>query len=191
MFFKFRSPRLHQVLTSALLATSLLGTFAPRAGAFAIKKRPCPKNPNPAAISFSQGEAVVRSPGKNPQSFTFAVELADEQEQQNLGFMYRPEIPKETGMLFRYTSPKAMAIWMKNTCAPLDLIFVGAGDQIVAVARNLEPFSLTPHPSPGEITSVLEVAAGEVDRLGIQPGWTLQLISTKTSKSSPSKTNKP
>jgi hypothetical protein len=134
---------------------------------------PCPQNPKPHSVSFEQGRVLLTPSPASKSKVVLPVEIARTPEQQRLGLMYRPEIKKNWAMAFRYEEPTAMGIWMKNTCAPLDLLFFDSNHQLKKIVRNTTPFSLEPHDSPGPISTVLELAAGEVDRLGIQAGWTL------------------
>ena len=137
----------------------------------------CPSNPEPARIAFQKGELEIESP--QGVRNRFQVELADAPEQQTLGLMYRPQIARGTGMLFRYPEPREMAIWMKNTCASLDILFFDAQGVLKSISRNAVPFSLASHPSPGRILWVLEIGAGESARLKLEPGARARLISKK------------
>jgi uncharacterized membrane protein (UPF0127 family) len=134
---------------------------------------PCPKNPAPHSVSFEQGRVRLAPTPASKLIVLLPVEIARTAEQQRLGLMYRPEIKKNWAMAFRYDEPTTMGIWMKNTCAPLDLLFFDSNHQLKKIVRNTTPFSLETHDSPGPISTVLELAAGEVDRLGIRAGWSL------------------
>ena len=61
-------------------------------------------------------------------------------------------------------------MWMKNTYIPLDMIFIRGDGFIHRIAKNTEPHSLTTITSNGDVTGVLEVAAGTAQRLNIRPG---------------------
>ena len=147
---------------------------------------PCPPPPSGLTTTFQKGRIEIQSPDSITK-FQLEVELADTPNQQHLGLMYRPQVPQGNGMLFRYSNPTRMAIWMKNTCASLDLLFVDTNGKILKIIPELTPFSLTPHESPGAISSVLEIGAGEAKKLGIQPGWSLQLKNPSENPSNRSK----
>ena len=53
----------------------------------------------------------------------FSVELAETQEKQALGLMFRDEMPPEHGMLFIFPSEAPQSFWMKNTRIPLDIFY--------------------------------------------------------------------
>ena len=61
---------------------------------------------------------------------------------------------------------------MFNTIAPLDMLFLRGGT-VIAIARKVPVCPALPCPSYGPdqpSDGVVELAAGEADRLGIQPG---------------------
>ncbi len=66
----------------------------------------------------------------------FAAEIAQTVEEQQRGLMTRKE---PIVMAFPYEQPKVAKFWMKNTPAPLDVIFCQGG-KIVDIFRG-EPYS--------------------------------------------------
>jgi uncharacterized membrane protein (UPF0127 family) len=146
----------------------------------------CPPPPSALTVKFQKDQVEIFSPDLKSK-IQLEVELADTPDQQHLGLMFRPVVPSGAGMLFRYVAPTRMAIWMKNTCASLDLLFANSNGTIQKIVPDLIPFSLTAHESPGLISSVLEIGAGEAARIGIQPGWILQLKTKSETHSTRSK----
>jgi uncharacterized membrane protein (UPF0127 family) len=104
------------------------------------------------------------------QRHEFNVEMAMTQDQQITGLMFRPSVPADGGMLFDWGSERDMAMWMKNTIAPLDMLFINADGSIRAIAENTVPQSLAPIPSHGPVRAALELAAGTAERLDIRVG---------------------
>jgi uncharacterized membrane protein (UPF0127 family) len=100
----------------------------------------------------------------------FNVEMALTPDQQTVGEMFRPTIPEDTGMLFDWGLPRASQMWMRNTLAPLDMIFINADGRIRAIAENTVPGSLAVIDSHGPVRATLEVAAGTAARLKILVG---------------------
>jgi hypothetical protein len=61
-------------------------------------------------------------------------------------------------------------MWMKNTYIPLDMLFIGADGRIAQIVANTTPHSLDLVQSKKPALAVLEIAAGEAKRLGLQTG---------------------
>ena len=100
----------------------------------------------------------------------FSVELATTDEERERGLMFRKELPDGRGMLFDFETDRNVAMWMKNTLIPLDMIFIRNDGRISNIAENTEPMSTRIIPSRGAVRAVLEVAGGTAKRLGIQAG---------------------
>lgn len=103
-------------------------------------------------------------------SLTFKVEIADDEAERQKGLMYRTSLAPDAGMLFIWDKAAPRAFWMRNTYIPLDIIYIGAGGQIVSIAAMTEPFNETPIPSEGPALAVLEIAGGRAAELGIAIG---------------------
>lgn len=97
------------------------------------------------------------------------VEIAQTPLQRARGLMFRERLRDGQGMLFIFEQPDFQNFWMKNTPQPLDLIFIDTAGTVVSVQQG-EPNSTTPIPSQGLVRFVLELAAGEAERLGIAKG---------------------
>jgi uncharacterized protein len=100
----------------------------------------------------------------------FSVELATTDEERERGLMFRKELPDGRGMLFDFETDRNVAMWMKNTLIPLDMIFIRGDGRIANIAENTEPMSTRIIPSRGAVRAVLEVAGGTAKRLGIAVG---------------------
>jgi uncharacterized protein len=110
------------------------------------------------SISTPQGQRVFR------------VEIADTPRSRDIGMMWRTSVPRGTGMLFDFPAPQNAYFWMENTLSSLDIIFIRADGTIANIAANATPLSRAVIPSAGPIKGVLEIGAGEAQRLGIRPG---------------------
>jgi uncharacterized protein len=97
----------------------------------------------------------------------FSVELAVTDEARARGLMFRRELPDGKGMLFDFGRDQEVAMWMKNTLIPLDMMFISAGGRIVRIAENTEPMSTRIIPSGGPVRAVLEVIGGTAKKYGI------------------------
>lgn len=98
------------------------------------------------------------------------VEVAATHEEQERGLMFRESMAKDSGMLFPYDPPQAVAFWMHNTVLPLDIIYIGTDRRVIRVAADAVPYSDEPIPSGGAVSAVLELNAGRAGQLGIAPG---------------------
>ncbi len=110
---------------------------------------------------------ILTSEGKN---LIFRVELAQTENQKRIGLMFRSTITSGTGMLFLFNDVRERAFWMKNTWAPLDIIFIREDGVIHNIHYNAEPNSLERISSGGEVQHVLEIGGGEAMRQGISIG---------------------
>jgi uncharacterized membrane protein (UPF0127 family) len=73
-------------------------------------------------------------------------------------------------MLFDFGHSESVAMWMKNTLIPLDMLFIASDGSVINIAQRTVPESLTPIPSAQPVRYVLELAGGTASRLGIKPG---------------------
>lgn len=102
------------------------------------------------------------------------IEVAVDDADKARGLMFRRSVPAMTGMLFPYDTPEELTMWMKNTYVSLDMIFIRADGVIHRIARRTEPLSEAIVASEGKVTAVLELAAGEADRLRLAVGDRVQ-----------------
>ncbi len=105
------------------------------------------------------------------------LEVADTPRRQALGLQLRPPLPPLRGMWFPYDPPAPARFWMHRTPAPLDMLFVRGG-RVLAIAAHTQPCMRLPCPSygpPDAVEGVIELAAGEAERLGIEPGTAVRI----------------
>jgi uncharacterized membrane protein (UPF0127 family) len=100
----------------------------------------------------------------------FAVEIARSREQLMQGLMYRRSMAPNAGMLFLYERPRRVAMWMKNTLIPLDILFLDRMGRVQYLHERAIPGSLQSIGPEGKVAAVLEVNGGTVKRLGIAEG---------------------
>jgi len=117
--------------------------------------------------TFSKGKLVVET---TKGKFPFDIELALTAPQMMQGLMFRRALAAESGMLFDYGSPQPIAMWMKNTLIPLDMIFIANDGKVVDFHERAVPMSLDTIETKVPARAVLEVNAGTVARLGVQVG---------------------
>ena len=107
---------------------------------------------------------------------TVQVELAKEHEHRMRGLMWRTSMAEDDGMLFVFEDERPLSFYMRNTCIPLDMLFIAADGFIVNIEEN------TPTLTNQNFTSgsckaryVLEVNAGWTRKNGIKAGMRVKL----------------
>lgn len=100
----------------------------------------------------------------------FSVTVADSPAAREKGLMFVKHLPDGQGMLFDFDSEQNIAMWMKNTYIPLDMIFIRGDGRVSHIAQSTTPLSTAIISSQGPVRAVLEVAGGTAARLGIAPG---------------------
>lgn len=100
----------------------------------------------------------------------FNIWLADDEARRARGLMFVKHLNAADAMLFVYPQPQTIAMWMKNTFIPLDMLFVTADGKVARVVENTEPQSLKTIESGEPVLGVVELAAGTAARLKIAPG---------------------
>jgi len=84
--------------------------------------------------------------------------------------MFRTEMAADAGMLFVYSRPQVITMWMRNTELPLDMLFIGPDGHIAHIAERAVPRSDKTISSRARVTGVLELNGGTARRLGIAVG---------------------
>ena len=98
------------------------------------------------------------------------VEVADTEAKREQGLMFRRAISDGHGMIFLFDREHEIAMWMKNTYIPLDMIFIGNDWRVRHIAHDAEPFSTDVISSIRPASRVLEIGAGQAQRLGVSVG---------------------
>jgi uncharacterized membrane protein (UPF0127 family) len=90
-----------------------------------------------------------------------SVELAQTEQEQRDGLMYRTELCENCGMLFVFSDERVRSFWMKNTLIPLDILFISADGRIVNIAEKTSPNQTeTTYRSNEKVQYVLELNGG-------------------------------
>ena len=130
------------------------------------------------ALSLASSASIAELQ-KRPLSLggsTLSVEIARTEKEQAKGLMFRESLPENQGMLFVFSPPRHVAMWMKNTPIDLDAAFIDRCGRIVSIAR-MKRFSTERHGWPGLSAYVLEVNAGWFDRNAIAVGTRVPSLS--------------
>ncbi len=149
----------------ATIAAGALAACSPQAA----EQVPEPTSAAPSTHPVSGLEVVPVTIASGDETFTFMSEVADTIEAQRRGLMFRTEMGANEGMIFPYDSPDNLGFWMRNTVLPLDIIFIGADNRILNIAKGV-PYNETSVTSDGPAIAVLELNQGRADELGIAAG---------------------
>lgn len=160
-----------------LVTTALAGlcVVAPRTGHAETRLTQAPR---PQMLPIEARWCL--KPGTTEQTpVCIALEVADNHNKRRLGLMHRPPLPPQRGMWFDFQQAAPISMWMLNTPASLDMVFVRDG-AVVAVEARRPPCRAIPCPSyfadrdrdgtPDPVDGVIELGAGEAARLGIEVG---------------------
>ncbi len=104
----------------------------------------------------------------------FQVEVMRTDEERARGLMFRRFMPADRGMLFDFKREEQVAMWMKNTYIPLDMLFIDRSGKIVNIARDAEPLSERIIPSGAPAYAVLELNGGVARKLDMKVGDMVQ-----------------
>jgi len=121
----------------------------------------------------ASGGPSVELGGKN-----FSIEVADTQQKQALGLMFRESMPADEGMLFIFPAEAPRSFWMKNTRIPLDIMYFNEDLILVSISADTPPCRVSRCPSYPSIAPakyVLELNAGTASELGVGLGTRLSL----------------
>lgn len=121
-----------------------------------------------ACTACASGESSVELGGKS-----FSVEIADTQEKQALGLMFRDSMPDDAGMIFIFPNEAPRSFWMKNTRIPLDIMYFDKDLKMVSISADTLPCRVSrcpSYPSSKPAMYVLELNAGKASELGVGPG---------------------
>ena len=128
----------------------------------------CSKSENDAGLSDL---TIIKPDGE--VRVQYKVEIADTKEKMYNGLMGRTSLDENSGLLFDISIlPQDMevALWMKDTLIPLDVIFINDEGVVFSFYENATPNSTLPIYPPHRPRLVLEVNGGQIAKYGINIG---------------------
>jgi uncharacterized protein len=125
----------------------------------------------PSLDAFPKSTLQIATP--DARLHRFNIWIAADDAHRERGLMFVKELPANTGMLFIYPAPRRVAMWMKNTLIPLDMIFVRADGRVSSIEANTKPHSLVNIESQEDVVAVLELQGGAAASLNIRKGAVL------------------
>jgi uncharacterized membrane protein (UPF0127 family) len=103
------------------------------------------------------------------------VEMARAPSEHERGLMFRTKLGELEGMLFEWPSEAPRVFWMRNTCIPLDMLFINKDGVVVGIQENVPTLNEAPRTVPCPAAYVLEVNAGWCRRHEIEPGMHMKV----------------
>ncbi|WP_235882934.1 DUF192 domain-containing protein [Rhizobium rhizophilum] len=116
-------------------------------------------------VLFERGQLAFETTAG--ERITIDVEWALTTEQRARGLMERPALADRTGMLFDFGETRMVTMWMANTPASLDMIFITEAGRIVRIAERTTPLSESIVSSGEPIRYALEIRGGHAKELGL------------------------
>jgi hypothetical protein len=107
---------------------------------------------------------------RSARRHTFEAWRADTPETRAQGLMFVKSLRPEQAMIFIYAPPQRVAMWMKNTLIPLDMLFVDERGCVVKVQERARPGALDTIAADEPVVLVVELAGGTAGALGLGIG---------------------
>lgn len=104
------------------------------------------------------------------KSHVFQVEVMKTPEGRSKGLMFRQHMADDRGMLFDFEREEPVAMWMRNTYIPLDMVFIRANGTIHRIHERAQPLDETTIPAGAPVRYVLEINGGLAAKLGLKAG---------------------
>lgn len=127
-----------------------------------------------ALLQALSGCASANGPWVELAGERYAVEIADDDAERARGLMFRDAMDEGRGMLFIHERQEPLAYWMKNTRIALDILYFDEDRKLVAQQRDVPPCTLgdrcPPYPSDAPARYVLELNAGQAEKIGLRDG---------------------
>jgi uncharacterized membrane protein (UPF0127 family) len=125
-------------------------------------------------LSAFPREAIVIET-RSARRHSFDAWRADTPATLQQGLMFVRDIRPDQAMIFVYEPPQHVAMWMKNTLLPLDMLFVDEAGCVAKTVRDAKPGSLdTISAADWQIALVVELKGGTTKALGIEAGDRVQ-----------------
>ncbi len=104
-------------------------------------------------------------------------EVARSPDETERGLMYRTTMLADHGMIFLMGAHEEHTFWMRNTCIPLDMLFVDTDGTIVGILENVPTLNEDPRTVGCASSYVVETNAGWCRGHGVKAGQKIALPS--------------
>jgi uncharacterized protein len=187
-------PRLCSVATDSFVLILAVCGFAMRTGEEASSVMFRGWQPQQAPIATRPTTQPATQPAKPREKLAiggeeFELEIAADDATRARGLMHRDKIDEHGGMLFIYPETQdELGFWMKNCPIDIDILYLDAKGRIVATyTMKAEPTKrdsetetqyedrLKRYPSRRPAQFAIELKAGTIERLKIEPGQMIEV----------------
>ncbi len=108
---------------------------------------------------------------------TLIVDVANTDDQRQLGLSFQKNIPIDRGMLFVFDYPDKYLIWMKGMNFSIDIIWIGEDMKVVYIKKNAQPEAFLETYGPNKNAKyVLEVSAGFSEKNNLKVGDGIEFV---------------
>jgi uncharacterized membrane protein (UPF0127 family) len=127
-----------------------------------------------AGLAAAQTEPQPKLPTVPLSAGMYAItaEVAQTDEQRQMGLMLRPSMAPHEGMLFVFDDEAVHCFWMKNTLLPLSIAFIADDGRIVDII-DMKPKSEQSNCPSRAVRYALEMNKGWFAQRAIKPGFKL------------------
>lgn len=151
-----------KIARDLLITLAACAAFLPAAG-------PCADGAGAMPLESFPTEAIAVET-RSARRHVFEAWRAETPEQREQGLMFVKSMRDEQAMIFVYEPAQHVAMWMKNTLLPLDMLFVDQRGCIVSIQERAKPGSLDTIEARGPVALVVELNGGTAAARGIRIG---------------------
>lgn len=167
---KKRSTPVAAAVVTLLLILALVVVLTYQPPKTAVTIPPSSTTDQPTSYEFVKQGEVGFMTAKRVFIASIDAQLAQSEAERQVGLMYRDKLAENQGMLFIFEEDEPRSFWMKNTILSLDMLFVNAQGEIVAIHKYTKPYSEESYSSIKPAKFVVEVNAGYTDKYKISVG---------------------
>jgi uncharacterized membrane protein (UPF0127 family) len=118
---------------------------------------------------FAHGNVLIDT---SEGSVLVKIEIADSEQERELGLMNRTSLAENAGMMFIFMEPVKTGFWMKDTKIPLSIAFINDNFDIVSIL-DMDPCEAAPckvYTPESAYSAALEVNQGAFEKWGVRVG---------------------
>ena len=106
----------------------------------------------------------------NDGNINYKLKKAQSSSELEKGLMNVDFLPDDEGMIFDLRNYQDIAMWMKDTKIPLDMIFADNEGEVIWLFENAEPLSEDFIVPPVDVSFVVEVNGGQIAKYKVKIG---------------------